>query len=74
MSRRGPFPPVTSDTDPSATDGPVVCRCGLDLLPLGDLAARLDLSPKTTIRLHRTQGLPLYRLVGAARPGLRILE
>ena len=59
MSRRRAQPEDTTPT-PDGT----VCRCGLDLIPLVDVAARLDVSKKTAMRWHRLYGLPLFQLAG----------
>jgi len=39
-----------------------ICRCHLDLLPLSEVAARLDVSVQTLKNYHRRYGLPLVRL------------
>jgi hypothetical protein len=41
------------------------CRCGQDLLPLSEVARRLDMSTYTLLRWHRLHALPLFRLHGA---------
>jgi hypothetical protein len=48
--RRGDPPPLAP------------CRCAQDLLPLTEIAARLDQSEQTTLRLHRLGALPIFKL------------
>jgi hypothetical protein len=43
---------------------PVLPQITPDLVPLGEVSRRLELSPKTLKRLHRDHGLPLMRFNG----------
>ncbi len=38
------------------------CRCGLDLITLAEVAARLDVGESTVRRWHKRNGFPLVRL------------
>ena len=48
--------------DDAPPSPPAVCRCGLDVLPLPEIAARLGVAESGVLRLHRRAGLPLIRL------------
>jgi hypothetical protein len=56
--RRAPSP---DDTDGRAA----VCRCSQDLVPFGEVAARLDVSDRTLARWARLYGMPVVRIGGA---------
>jgi hypothetical protein len=48
-------------TDRVMASPPTPPRIAPDLIPLGEVAARLNLTAKAVKRLHRDEGLPLVR-------------
>jgi len=55
-------PAVDEPPSPPPTVARPPCRCSLDLRPLAEVGARLDVGESTLKRWHRHHGMPLVRV------------